>query len=116
MAKPSPSVSMTEQPPASGMSRPARTVPSFITTCKEGELCILQKAYILQTERKLSSNEKLKDDFGKKAKKTYEEFKKELPVGFVDKDLNIIDSLTSKYCGFELIDKTGIEDDMYIIN
>ena len=65
---------------------------------------------------KLSSNEKLKDDFGKKAKKTYEEFKKELPVGFVDKDLNIIDSLTSKYCGFELIDKTGIEDDMYIIN
>ena len=65
---------------------------------------------------KLSSNEKLKEDFGKKAKKTYEEFKKELPIGFVDKDLNIIDSLTTKYCGFELINKSEITDDMYIIN
>ena len=65
---------------------------------------------------KLASNEKLKDDFGKKAKKTYEEFKKKLPIGFVDMDLNIIDSLTTKYCGFELINKVEITDDMFIID
>ena len=46
----------------------------------------------------------------------WEEFKKELPIGFVDKDLNIIDSLTTKYCGFELINKSEITEDMYIIN
>lgn len=65
---------------------------------------------------KLTSNEKLKDDFGKKAKKVFENFRKEIPSGFVDKDLNIIDALTTKYCGFELINKAEITDDMYIIN
>lgn len=43
---------------ASGTYRPAGTVPTFITICREGELCILQKAFISLTERKLSSNEK----------------------------------------------------------
>lgn len=65
---------------------------------------------------KLVESDKLKEDFGKKAKNLFEEYKKNLPVGFVVDDLSIIDKLTTKYCGFELVNKEEITDDMFIID
>lgn len=64
---------------------------------------------------KLAENDKLKENFGRKAQKVYAEFNKNLPAGFIDKDLDLMDSLTKEYCGFELINKNPLNDDMFII-
>ena len=64
---------------------------------------------------KLSQNEKLKVDFEKKARKTFADLQKELTHGFVINDLKLFDEIVKEICGFDLIDKKAMSDDMYII-
>ena len=57
----------------------------------------------------IKNDAETKDKFGKWAKETYENIKKELPTGFVQNDLDLMDEVVSELCNITLIEKKTLQ-------